>query len=254
MFITLLVNFFLSLNLITNFFRKFFSSPDSNEKLVVISSHEKRLLQVTNKFKESFNNQTINWNENIDNNLTSDEKGIAEKKWKSRVMTNYTPRGNVLMMYDIYTEAFIYYADNSGIHYSTLNAMAMIYALRFRCRDFFVDEDYIPDENLPSQIVRFHEMERKENDDKTNFVKDLIHENASPFAKLKSRAQSNEISLPTKTTMRNRFIYQGKIRNFDFTQKCGIDKKKFNFKLTYKAHKFQTQLEDSSSCFDDMLF
>ena len=59
-----------------------------------------------------------------------------EKKWKSRKIIQYTPQGNVVMFYDLYRQAFVYYSDMQ-IPYNWLNVCAMKYVRYFCCRDFF---------------------------------------------------------------------------------------------------------------------
>lgn len=96
---------------------------------------------------------TVDWNSNIDATVR-DPKQLAEalkeegneyeKKWRSQILIENTPRGNVIMFYDLYKRAFSYYCDNSVIPYDIMNAVAMKYVMVFRCRDFFIDSQIVP--------------------------------------------------------------------------------------------------------------
>ena len=65
-----------------------------------------------------------------------------EKRWRSRVLVEYTPLGNIIMNYDVYRFGFSYYSDNNSLNYDLLNAVAMKYVKIFHCLDFFMDETF----------------------------------------------------------------------------------------------------------------
>ena len=234
---------------ILNFFRNLFKyrKDDRIQDTLYIKEatpSEIFLKRLENKFRESYDNKKVDWNENIDERMLSEisdeDKKTMENMWKSRIMTHYTPRGNVTMMYDIYNEGFKYYSDTSGIPYSVLNAMAMVYVLRFRCRDFFVDEATIPNGYSSPFIKKFHETEDEEQTKKKKYVQKMVHDSKSPFAKLKSRVPNKKevLLFNDDSKMKNRFIHHGKLQNFKLTQEgYNIIQKKFNFRATYKSHK-----------------
>ena len=70
-----------------------------------------------------------------------------EKKWKSRILIDSTPIGNVIMHYDVYKHGFVYLSDQT-IPYTILCGTAIKYCIVFFCRDFFRDNQYIPDHKL----------------------------------------------------------------------------------------------------------
>jgi len=95
----------------------------------------------------------VDWNSNIDAvirdpaqlaDALSEANNVYEKIWRSRILIETTPRGNVIMFYDLYKRAFSYYCDNGTMPYDTMNAVAMKYVVMFRCRDFFVDSQILP--------------------------------------------------------------------------------------------------------------
>ena len=82
----------------------------------------------------------VNMNANIDPNIY-DKKGFSvlmkhegndtERLWKTRILYDSTPRGSVIMYYDMYRQGFAYYADQNCIPYAILNALAMKYVVTF---------------------------------------------------------------------------------------------------------------------------
>jgi hypothetical protein len=80
------------------------------------------------------------------------------------------------MMYDTLNESFIYHSDNSGVSYKILNTVAMKYVQTFRCRDFFIDENKIP-EGYSSPFI----LNRKEVDDFEKNKKVIVRINCSIF-------------------------------------------------------------------------
>jgi hypothetical protein len=150
--------------------------------------------------------------------LLRDESNETEKLWKARILYEPTPRGNIVMYYDMYRHGFAYYSDQNSIPYSVLNAVAMKYVVTFFCRDFFTDEETISLERLPKS---FEEVEEKDDKNKENKQK----QGNEQFAKFKQyRSSSENVISDTKkevikTTQKNKFISLGKLYNFQIVQK-----------------------------------
>ncbi len=206
------------------------------------------------RFTLSYNvDKTLtNFNSNIDDIFYSNEKwsellkdpqNYLEKKWKTKILFETTPRGNIVMFYDAYKLGFSYYSDQN-MPYTLLNAVACKYVLTFFCRDFFMDEVVLTDDH-PSEISVKHkeESETKKNAAKQNTAP-KIHTNnfksntKSLFANFKSYNNvSSKANIITNTIQSdknkrisekaglaepkqtNRFIYLGKIVNLNFLQK-----------------------------------
>lgn len=197
------------------------------------------------RFIEMFSNENIKWNENVNNEFyniniykksTEFENGDFEIEWKKRTLLQNTPRGNIIMYYDVYKKGFAYYCDQQSIPYIILNTMAMRYVRLFMCRDLFID-DNIDSQCSPSPLINLEKKEEK---------KDIVEKNSSgtsnelkeklksgPFAKLKKYNQTTtkleDVSLSLKPKQenieknKNRFLYMGKMLNYDFITK--INKK-----------------------------
>ena len=177
--------------------------------------------------------------------LMEESNNFLEKEWKSRILYETTPQGNVIMYYDVYKEGFVYYSDQTGIPYRLLNIVAMKYTITYRCIDFYIDEQFIP--NNPSFMITFiRNEEQSENDKKQKIRKELLsmnekinpllnHSENSPFVKFKSSSKPNTIVSdpinkidPVKpiNNIRNKFIYMGKVNNFSMIQKPPTNKQK----------------------------
>ncbi len=192
----------------------------------------------------------LNLNANIDTllydkdarkRLLRDEPNETERLWKTRILYEPTPRGNIVMYYDMYRHGFAYYADQNSIPYSVLNAVAMKYVVIFFCRDFFTDEETISLERLSKSFEDVEEKEKKQKGDQfAKFKQYRSSENATPDTK-------KEV---IKTTVKNKFISLGKLYNFQITQKHTQKPKlqdqptsysdMFGKNLSYKAFKNKT--------------
>jgi len=116
-----------------------------------------------------------------------------EKVWKSRVLFENTPRGNIVLFYDAYKLGFSYYCDQKSVSYDILNAAAMKYVSLYRCRDFFMDENVVPKEHR-SGLIKIHlEEERKEP------------------VRPKARLTLNDC-------VKNKFLYLGRISHYSWIQ------------------------------------
>lgn len=100
------------------------------------------------KYAEFYSKTTDDQNANIDADLYEFDKrkelfhdpaNFVEKQWKSRVLHENTPRGNVMMYYNPYTFSFVYHSDEQIIPYNILEQVAKKYVVMFRCKDFYID-------------------------------------------------------------------------------------------------------------------
>jgi hypothetical protein len=181
---------------------------------------------------------------NLFSKIIQDESNVVESHWKSNLLFKNTPRGNVVMHYDVYKQGFAYYSDQQHIPYAILNAVAMEYVTSFRCRDFFMDEYIIPID-VPSQLVTLQQMEEKLEKEKKRESASAIDRsmlNDAPFAKFKSYKTADEGttasvsgsgsgSSSVKEKKQNRFIYLGRMNNFSFIQKSSPKKNGFDSTL-----------------------
>ena len=140
-----------------------FQKVASQESVKKLSPKEKYIELQKNKFLLSFQDepQSHDWNSNIDPiikdqtklaELLKDNNNEFEKKWRSRILIENTPRGNVIMFYDIYKRGFSYYCDQAVMPYDIMNAVAMKYVLTFHCREFFLDSQILPTTSPDNQV------------------------------------------------------------------------------------------------------
>lgn len=165
-----------------------------------------------------------------------------ETEWKTRILFETTPRGNVLMYYDPYKMGFTYYSDNKGYSYSLLNAIAMKYVTIFNCRDFYFDNTI---DKISSPLAKLHLEEEKKTDKKDNKdeqkIKTALKE--GPFVKFKKHSQETNNDKhkgkdipsikPKKTIYKNKFIHMGKITHFNVLNPPLTKKKNMVFSSPY---------------------
>ena len=171
------------------------------------------------------------------------ENNDIEIKWRTRILIENTPRGNIMMYYNSFKRGFAYYSDQQGVPYVILNTMAMKYVRVFQCRDLFMDDKVTP-EDSPSPFIQIYK------DDEKNALKSKIEETpveqridrdmlkSGPFAKLKkynmmTEDNNHKQSADMKETLDkptnlnhglvenniNRFLYMGKLTNSSVLQR-----------------------------------
>jgi len=189
-----------------------------------------------------------NWNENVDSILYDREKvseimedpnNELEKAWRRRILMESTPRGNIILYFDVFQTAFLYYSDQQMVPYAILNAAAMKYVTRFRCLDFFHDSSTLPDGKTSKlmEVIDAYDTKRvadekpKVNMDwKKNapFLKPINKNKPLPQSttekekeakeqKEKNEQQQQQQQQTKKKTV-NRFKHQGKLANFSVLQ------------------------------------
>ena len=138
--------------------------------------------------------------------ITCDNNHL-ETQWKARLMYEPTPRGSVIMFYDVFRQGFAYYCDTNCVPYSVLNAAAMKYVGVFFCRDFFFDDDG----NSPLYPIYYPE-------DKKMVRAPGASANSAQFAKMRNYKLEKD-QVVQKTSIKNKFIYLGKFSNLGVLQK-----------------------------------
>lgn len=163
-----------------------YKPPKAITVTTLSTSYEERQKQRLLDTYESSND----FNENIDKcfynqaelrEVLIEENNGLEKTWKTRILFENTPRGNIIMFYDAFKQGFAYYCDQTSLPYHLLNAVAMKYVTTYRCRDFFVDNQETP-ENHPSPLlepVKTKEVVVKKEES-------VVPKKSAPFAKFKS--------------------------------------------------------------------
>jgi hypothetical protein len=186
--------------------------------------------------------------------MLCDSKNRHETLWKTRILFASTPRGNIIMYYDVYKLGFAYYSDTQSIPYSILNATAMKYVRQFQCLDFFMDDRVFPEFHISPLISILLAEEKKTTENKNETSKNAVPKQG-PFAKLKtynkktgdeSDTKSTEGVAPPKIYTTNRFICLGKIYNFKLLQPLESKKiavKEYTSKMFRPIHPVESQID-----------
>jgi hypothetical protein len=241
-------------SIITEIYKRIFIKKTEPPRIeTILEASKKYISKMNEKFMKTIHEDKDNkkWNTNMPTIVYSKKEyqGIAEtennhieKLWKTRILFETTPRGNICMYYDIYKMGFTYYSDTTSIDYHILNSVAMKYVLLFRCLDFFVDNEVTPNDKCSPLIdIHFTEEtkptknetteEKAEKDIMRNKLKD------APFIKYKKTTNDTSQKQPKKQEVkeyiRNRFIYLGKMANYSFLQKPEKNKTPMKFTSKY---------------------
>lgn len=151
---------------------------------------------ISSSIKKSANIDSIFYDKKAYTIYMTEPYTELERLWKTRIIFENTPRGNILMFYDSYKLGFSYYCDQKTVSYDILNAAAMKYVSMYRCLDFFVDETEIQKDPTPFIKLYFSEDPKK----------------MDVFSKMKKeKTLENE-------QIKNRFIYMGKMNNYNWLQ------------------------------------
>jgi len=169
-----------------------------------------------------------------------------EEIWRTRYSFLYTPRGNVIMYYDVYRMGFAYYSDQSKLSYEILNACAMNYVVQYRCLNFYIDEMTSPNfVDNPIAKIEIEELKKNENNNNNNnnnsnhkmgFKIQTVEPNKN-MANLKKVDNKNKKAdtISEVPKIKNKFIHVGKISNMNLLKKPVTSKPNILFKTNIKS-------------------
>lgn len=172
--------------------------------------------------------------------LFAEEKNEPERLWKTRILYEFTERGNILFYYNPYKLSFEYYSDVQIIPYNILQYVAKKYVAMNRCRDFYIDMVERP-QNKMIDILRKEEEAMKSKKMKVNDITKLVDKDLANkenvFESLKEhRIAATAPSGPKGASKKpsqvpgtepkekplefaNKYVRLGKISEFNITQK-----------------------------------
>ena len=162
--------------------------------------------------------------------MLANESNELERTWKSKRLLVHTPRGNVIMYYDVFKEGFAYHSDCAAIPYRILNAVAMKYVMVFRCLNLFIDENVVYPN--PSPLIELSNLEEQnEQQKKWDVTHSMLQGSSSnnPFVRSITKTLSEipkngsgvgggarppkEGRVEAPIRRQNRFLYMGNMRN-----------------------------------------
>lgn len=145
-------------------------APKKKEKTITelideyYEKNKKRFIEFKNHPTANENIEECLYDKQWHINMSFEENNI-EKRWKTRLLNAWTPMGNIIMFYDIYKNGFAYYSNNTLTDY-LLNAIALDYVRKFKCCDFYLEEN-----NRLFSIMNSTEK-KEETEIKNKFIKD----------------------------------------------------------------------------------
>jgi hypothetical protein len=197
------------------------------------------------KYAEFYGKESADENSNIDPVLYDFDKrkeifvspeNELEKQWKSRILIENTPRGNVMIYFNPYLLSYQYYSDEQIIPYKILEQVATKYVVMFRCKDFFIDVEKRPGNKI-LEVLQKEEDSLKSKKMKVNDITKCVSiqsETKDVFAALKdyrsevktteaktTEAKTTEAKTKTepKPKFSNKFVRIGKMCEFNIIQK-----------------------------------
>lgn len=192
------------------------------------------------KYAEFYGKESADENSNIDPVLYDFDKrkeifvspdNELEKQWKSRILIENTPRGNVMIYFNPYLLSYQYYSDEQIIPYKILEQVATRYVILFRCKDFFIDVEKRPGNKI-LEVLQKEEDSLKSKKMKVNDITKCVNiqsETKDVFAALKdyrsevktTEAKTTEVKTKTepKPKFSNKFVRIGKMCEFNIIQK-----------------------------------
>ena len=182
--------------------------------IAFVKQRQDRLLRTYDKTIDmNVNIEPIFYNKQKFSECMREENNPLESRWKKNLLYESTPRGSIIMYYDVFKSGFAYYADQNSIPYSILNAVAMKYVVVYFCRDFFVDD--FTTINLIQFIKEPSKLSDKEPIEPVKKAPSNQH-----MAKLKNyKTMEKNNKTQQVAIVRNKFISLGKPYNLQIIQK-----------------------------------
>lgn len=235
---------------IVQYIRKFNAPPP--KKPAEIPYVETQYDKSCKKYSNFYNTVSADENSNIDpvlydflkrKEVFASGDNEYEKQWKSRILIENTPRGNVMMYFNPYLLSYHYYSDEQIIPYKILEQVATKYVVMYRCKDFFIDVEKRPGNKI-LEVLQKEEDSLKSKKMKVNDITKCVNiqsESKDVFAALKDYRTEDKTTEKTKTTTEdpktkdsakvqpkkkieepkfsNKFVRIGKMCEFNITQK-----------------------------------
>jgi hypothetical protein len=212
--------------ILDHFTKKVDVVPGKSETELYVESRKRKFVETFQLEDANSNVEPLIYNRNAMEETLKDENNEIEQTWGRRILMESTPRGNLLMVYNVYKQSFDYYADNY-IPHQMLNAAAMKFVTVFKCRDLFVDETEIPEGHVSKLVAINREQEDAKSKADTAAKKQTML--SGPFVKPKKPTANNKADAtkgepekkeePKKDTIKNKFSYRGKMANFSVLNK-----------------------------------
>lgn len=130
-----------------------------------------------------------------------------------KTLEEETPEGKIIMSYNSDTESFWYYAESTTIPYSSLDAVARLYAVTYNCKSICVNykEEW---ERGKEKAIKEKELDLKKRDEEQDNPKQKsIFANFKGYNK-KHGADDEKKKYYIITEKANKFKYKGKLNEF----------------------------------------
>ncbi len=214
----LLIRFLLLIRFVYNAFKQRFAKP------IVQQIPEKTYEEIYAKTIEHYRNTPDDeankniaaelYDKDARKELLKTEGNPTEKQWSSRLLMESTRNsGNLIMYYDCFKTAFVYYSDNQSLSNKDLFYAAMKYVVKYRCRDFLIDPKTYPN----NKMIELLKQEDKQLQTKT--ARPLQKQQQPQQQQQQQQNKKPNKRLPEKNLFRTNFTRIGKLCEFNILQK-----------------------------------
>lgn len=240
-YVLLVYAFFYRLYISIIFYTKYALGQIKPAKKVEPLDYDKKYQKYIKHYNESSHDEA---NSNIEPDLYdfdkrkvifADDKNEVERLWRTRLLYEFTERGNVLLFYNPYKLAFEYYSDAQIIPYNILQYIAKKYVSMNRCRDFYIDMVTKPD-NKMLDVLRKEEDALKSKTMKVNDITKLVNKELQNKDNVFESLKEHRVPVNGKATNKtekggkadikekpveftNKYTRLGKISDFNIIQK-----------------------------------
>jgi hypothetical protein len=184
-----------------------------------------------------------------DNVLSSDQ---LRELISEQYVSEETPKGIVVLSYNIGTDSFEYYTDKcSDISYEILDSVARFFTVKLNCKQICVN--YKAEiENGTNKMLSDIEYDKLIKENKEKMMQE--REEGSVFASFKSYNKKSGNNVDKKyyviTDKANRFKYKGKIIDYEKIRDAAKEKKETCKNISYCDYK-RSVSDDKRSVSDD---
>ena len=155
------------------------------------------------------------YNELLINDLEDD----FIKELKNTFISNKSPNGVIKMCFDINTDSFWYFTNNKDIPYKYLETVGRFYVIENDCKKLFIDYKEEYQKAVKAREAKF--LERKEEMKRREEA--IEAQKNSVFARFKSyntdslekNTENDDDNSPIIPEKMNRYIYKGKLSDYD---------------------------------------
>lgn len=140
------------------------------------------------------------------------------KRWEQRqlmeALQTGSKVGNMILYYDVKTRRFVYFCDQSQVSYQQLFYAAIKYCVVYRCRDFFADEEFYPDNPMYKTYWIPYDLDVNPPVKRSSSHHPPTASQNFPPTTTKTMTTTTPVQSPPKKYIKNMFVKVGKMSDY----------------------------------------